>query len=61
MRVYYMRSRPDHIIDLVLREAYPPRTFHVEKVVNDIHTRDIWANSILPHFLSDQKAGHVWE
>jgi hypothetical protein len=60
MRIYCLKSCPDHIVDIAFREAYPPRPVQVQDVVNDLHTRAIWTRSILPHFLSNPKAGRVW-
>ncbi|KAG1876317.1 hypothetical protein F4604DRAFT_693143 [Suillus subluteus] len=60
MRIYCMKSRPDHIVDITIRETYPPRTVQLQKVVHDLHTRDIWTRNILPHFLSKPKAERVW-
>lgn len=55
-----MKSRPDHIVDITIRETYPPRIVQLQKVVNDLHTRDIWIHNILPHFLSYPKVGRLW-
>lgn len=60
MRIYCMKPCPDHIVDITFREVYPPQTVQVQGVVNDLHTRDIWTRNILPHFLSNPKAGRVW-
>ncbi|KAG2067826.1 hypothetical protein BDR04DRAFT_829446 [Suillus decipiens] len=60
MRIYCMKSRPDHIVDITTGETYPPCTVQLQEVVNDLHTRDIWIRNILPHFLSNSKAERVW-
>ncbi|KAG1902284.1 uncharacterized protein F5891DRAFT_1025667 [Suillus fuscotomentosus] len=59
-RIYFMKPRPDQIVDITFRETYPPRTVQLQKVVNDLHTRDIWTRNILPHFLSNPKPGRIW-
>ncbi|KAG2156808.1 uncharacterized protein EDB93DRAFT_1125732 [Suillus bovinus] len=62
MRIYFMKPRPDHIVEIPFRKIYPPRTVQLQNVVNDLHTRDIWAFNILPHSLSNPKTGRVsWD